>query len=326
MLCRFEPCASSFIYRGIGTEIQQSHGYKFDFWFPEKNSAFDKFNEFQPDIYLGQGYNLDRAQIKIINQNPNMKVILKVGIWGNIQDESDINNYEMLFASDKEKEDVSSIINPHRLSLFNYHSKSYNDYILGGWIKSGYKAFSLAPVADMYNFYPEYNEKVASDISFIGGYWEWKGKNINKFIINNFCYPIGLYNIKIFGNQHWPCPQFNGIINDNLVRQVISSSKIYPCIHEPQSTRFGFEALSRVFNGIACKSCVISDYVECLHKDFFPNKDLLMFKDPKEYKDCVDYFLNHENERLEYIDKLYNIVIKNHTYKQRVDEILEIIQ
>jgi hypothetical protein len=274
---------------------------------------------------LGQGYNLDRAQIKIINQNPNMKVILKVGIWGSIQEEPDIDKYEMLFASDKEKEDVSSITNPHRLFLFNYHTANYNDYILGGWKNCEYKTFPLPPMGDSYNFYPEYNEKLVSDLCFVGGCWNYKSINLNKYILP-LCFPVGKYNIKIFGNQSgWNCPQYCGTISDNLVRQLFSSTKITPCVHELQCSDLGFEILSRLYNGILCKSLVISDYVESIN-DLFPDGEIPMFKDPKDYHDCIDYYLSHEDERLALIEKQYNKVINNYTYKQLVPQILEIIQ
>jgi hypothetical protein len=326
ILCRHESCASHYIYTALGLELK-NRGYEFIFWHPEQNSFFDIYNQIQPDIYIGQSYHITRAELKIINQNPQLKVILKVGIWGDINNELDIDNYTILIANDEEKANLDSINNKERLYLFNYHAKSYNNYILGRWTKEGYNTFSMAPVADIYNFYPDYNSNLSSDISFIGGAWGYKLLNINPYIINNFCYPVGQYNIKIFGNQYgWSIPQFNGIVSDKMVRQILSSSKIGLSVHEPQSTKFHFEALSRVFNTIACKSCVISDYVGCLYTDFFINKEILMFDNPQDYKEAVDFYLIHEDERLAYIDKLYNIVINNHTYKQRVDEILEIIE
>jgi hypothetical protein len=323
ILFRWEPCASAFIYNGIKLELENL-GHECAFWHPERNSAFDFFNQFKPDIAFLQGYNLDRATIKICNNNPDMRLVLKVGVFGTIQNESDITEYEMLFASDQEKQNLELIQNKNRIFLFNYHTKSYNDYILGGWQNIGYNTFALPPMGDKYNFYPEYNKNIAGDIVFVGGYWVYKGKNINKYILP-LCHPVGKYNIKIFGNQSgWSCPQYSGMIGDNLVRQALSSAKINPCCHEPQSTRYGFEILSRLFNGILCKSLIISDYVESIN-DLFPDGEIPMFKDPKYYHDCIDYYLSHEQERLDLIEKQYNKVINNYTYSHIVPGILDII-
>jgi len=318
-----EQMASWYINIGLKNAFENL-GHEVVLWDDSKKSAFDFFNQNKPDILWSQGYNLSRAEIKCINELPNMKVILKVGTWGTINKESDVREYEILMASEEEKEKVASIQNTNRLFLFNYHSPSYNELILGEWQNLGYNIFSMAPVADIYSFYPDYEERYASDIVYCGGYWPYKGKNLNRYILP-LCNPVGKYNIKIFGNQHWPVPQYCGYARDETIRKMMSSAKIVPAIHEPQLNRYGMEVQSRVFNAMACKTCVISDYVESLHKDFFPNKEILMFDNPSDYYDAIDYFLKNEDERINYINKLYNIVINEHTFDVRVKQIMNML-
>lgn len=320
-LCKHEQMASHYIYNGIRRALENLN-HEFEFWDTNQNSAFDIFSKINPDIYMGQGYNITRAEIKNLNERSDIKVLLKVGMDGLINDEFDFSQYEALFANDEERDNVDKIKNKNRLFLFNYHTAKYDDYILGNWKKRGYNIFPLPPMGDPYIFYPDYDENHKVDISFIGGYWPYKAKNLNPYIMK-LCHPVGKYHIKIFGNQTWPVPQYCGFLSNELTRKVISSSKIYPVIHEPQSNKYGYEILSRLYNGALCKSLVISDYVESIN-DLFPDGEIPMFDNPKDYHACIDYYLSHENERLELVEKQYNKVKNNYTYDNLVPKILEI--
>lgn len=318
---RLEQMASFFIYNGLARAFDKL-GYKVFFWDNTKNSAFDFFNDVEPDIYFGQGYNLCRAEIKCIKNRPEMKVLLKVGIDGNINSEFDHTKYEALFTSEEEKKNVGELQNHPYLFLFNYGRPKYQDLLIGNW-KSVAKTFMLTLAGDKYAFFPDYRENLQSDIVFCGGYWQYKSKNLNPYIINNFCYPVGKYKIKIFGNQVWPVPQYGGIISDNTIRQIISSSKITPAVHEPHANRYGYEEESRVYNAMLCKSLVLCDRVDSYKEAF--GDTLPIFNDEHCYKDCIDYYLKNEDKRLELIEKQYNIAINNETYDNRVKDILEVI-
>ena len=44
-------------------------------------SAFDAFDLFEPDMFLGQAYNLTSDLIKCIYERPHLKVGLRAGDW-----------------------------------------------------------------------------------------------------------------------------------------------------------------------------------------------------------------------------------------------------
>jgi hypothetical protein len=318
--------ASHYIYQGLGSAIVEREN-QFGFWDKDQNCAFDVFNQVKPDVFIGQGYNLDRSIIKCLNNNKDIKVVLKVGIDSKeFLSEYDKEKYPILIATDQEKNLVDQIENKDRIVLFNYCHENRKDYVIGGWKELGYKIWGFLPAVDTNVYYQvPINKELLSDIVFIGGYWEYKAQNLDKYIVP-LCYPIGKYKIKIFGNQHWSVPQYLGFASDENIRNLICSSTICPNIHEPHSNKYGFDVVPRIFNIIACKGFCISDYVESLEKDIFTNNELLMVKDPQDFFGLIDYFLKNPEKREEYINKAYSVVMRKHTYKNRVSELMDYIE
>lgn len=323
ILCRHEQMASHYIYSGLGSSLVKS-GHTFAFWDQKTKPAFDVFSEYQPDIFFGQGYNLDGATIKCLNQNPHIKIFLKVGCWGELNKEEDLSEYHILMADDKEKRSIDSLKNNNDITLLNYCHKNRVPYVIGGWKDHG-TLWGLLPAADVKNFYPEEkDERYSSDIVFVGGYWGYKGKNLDRFIIP-LCYPVGKHNIKIFGNQHWSPPQYCGFINDEDLRKVLSNSTICPNIHEPHSNRYGFDVLNRIFNIVACGGFCISDYVSSIEEDIFVKDEMVLAKTSDEFFEKINHFLKNPDDRLPYIERAKKITLTSHTYENRINEMMEFV-
>jgi len=321
MLCRMEPMASQFIYLGLGFALVDA-GHKFIPWNPERFDPIPTIDEVKPDILLAQGYNLDRATIKAINSHPDMEVLLKVGHWGM---DIDTSKYAVLMASEDEKRLVGSIENKDRLTVFNYCHPNRVNSVIGGWLDIVGNIHGLLPAADAHSYFPvPQDERLQSDVTFIGGYWGYKGQNINKYIIP-ICNPVGQYNVKIFGNQSWPVPQYMGAISDSLCKTVLCSATICPNIHEPHSNTYGFDVTPRCFNIMACKAFCISDYVESLYADCLGEDELVCFRNQEEFMDHIQHFTKHTEDRIPYIQRGYKRVMQDHTYANRVDLILKVL-
>lgn len=330
ILIRDEPMASHFIYEGLANELTHQ-GNEVKFWNCKQNSAFDAFNLIEPDIFVGQGYNLDRATLKCINTRPNLKVFLKVGIWSD-----DFNavygiktpKYPVLIASDSERSLVEQIENKDRITVFNYCHPNKVDFVIGGWTNIVRSTWGLLPAADIYTYYPvSPDEKLRCDIGFVGGYWGYKGQNLDRYIIP-LCLPIGKYNVKLFGTQAWGVLQYLGYANNDTVRKLFCSAKVCPNIHEPHAcdpNLFG-DITPRTFNIIACQGFCISDYVEDYNLCFVEN-ELPMVKTPQEFFDLVDFYKQEKNssQRQEIIDKCYQRVMQEHTYSNRITEFMRLV-
>ena len=59
--------------------------------------------------------------------------------------------------------------------------------------------------------------------------------------------------------------------------------------------------------------------------ELFPYKAMLSFNDNEDFNEVIEYYESHPEEYQEIIDKNYEYVINNHSWGNRVNQILEII-
>lgn len=326
ILIRHEHNASEHIYSGIAKAFEMK-GHEVMFWHqaqPGGIPAFDIFDTFEPDLFIGQGYNLDRATIKCIKLRPEIKVLLKVGCWGPVCGDVDTEKYPILMNTEEEiknVEQVASIVKS--LVLFNYVHPNRKDYLMSSWENLVSKTIGLLPAADPSIYFPEMiDDSLQCDIGFVGGYWPYKGQNLDKYIIP-LCYPVGKHNVKIFGNQPWPVSQYMGLIDNNTARRLFSSATICPNVSEPHANVFGFEVNERVFKLAASKAFFISDPIASLTEDIFTKNEAVVAKNPEEFHSLAEEVINNPESREKHIADCYETVMKNHTYAHRVNEIME---
>lgn len=318
------PFAHSFERVGLGRAFGYS-GYQVCLWDIHSKSAFDIFNEFQPDIFIGQAYNLTRSLIKCLLLRPNLRVCLKAGDWGpfyNNWSEQDHAKYPILMASAEEKENVLLLHSKGQLDfLFIHYHPDYIANTHGHWIKEGIKVISLMNAADVFDYTNgQYKDELACDIGFVGGRWGYKARTLDRYILP-LCNPESKYSIKIFGNQPWNVPQYCGNLPTQLVKHLFSSATICPSISEPHSQDFGFDIIERPFKLLSNKAFVISDYVDGLRK-LYNEDELVMVKSPEEFQQKINYFINNPSERHKYIKNGYEKTIARGTYFDRAASVL----
>jgi len=79
------PTAFFYIRTGLARAFAAA-GHQVTVWDIDKKPAYDAFDEFEPDLFLGQTYNTTPAICKLIKERPHMKVIMKAGDWGPLSD------------------------------------------------------------------------------------------------------------------------------------------------------------------------------------------------------------------------------------------------
>jgi len=84
----FQRIAWANVFNALGIETA--------IWDCKNVPAFDAFDKFEPDIFLGQSYNLDAATIKCIYERPHLKVGLRAGDWGDQEEEVDKSRFNIL--------------------------------------------------------------------------------------------------------------------------------------------------------------------------------------------------------------------------------------
>ena len=287
-------------------------------WDITKKSAFDAFSEFEPDLFIGQTYNINRSLIKCLGQRPNCKVIMKGSDWGEYSDIIDRQKYPVLIANEEEIDNVKALREVNGLDYIYVHYLQHHvDKTHSHW-KDIVPAKSMLSAADVFEFTggeskPEYE----CDLGFLGGRWGYKAQTLDKYFM-----PLlgGDLNVKIFGNQSWGIPEYCGYLPDEEVRHFLASAKICPNISELHSQDFGYDIIERPFKLSANKCFVISDYVEGL-TEVYP--EMPIAKTPEEFKELVSYYLDRPKERETVIERLYSSTIKSHTYFERVAEIFK---
>lgn len=82
----------------------------------------------------------------------------------------------------------------------------------------------------------------------------------------------------------------------------------------------------RPFQVSACGGFLIDDYRHDLGRLFELGKEMICYRDKKELRELVGYFLKHPEERREIAQRAKARVLKDHTFEQRMEEALRILK
>jgi spore maturation protein CgeB len=109
------------------------------------------------------------------------------------------------------------------------------------------------------------------------------------------------------------------------LRELYNSSRINIDINR-MVIKNGFT--QRTFDSLACKCFCITSSKPIVHEFFETtgdNKELVTFRNAEELQDLVRYYLVHEKQRNDIVERGYQKVISCHTYDHRVAEIFNVI-
>jgi len=161
------------------------------------------------------------------------------------------------------------------------------------------------------------------NVSFVGTYQKNREELLKK---------IKEYNPSIWG-YHWnktkglniQKEKLHGnkkIKDNNRMCEIFNTSKINLNIHYPHSR----ESVNlRTFDVLATKSFLLCDYFEELPNLFEIDKEIVCYKDVKELRKKIEYYLENEDERNKIIEAGYKRVLKEHTFYHRMKAILDTI-
>ena len=87
----------------------------------------------------------------------------------------------------------------------------------------------------------------------------------------------------------------------------------------------GDDANMRLFESLGTKSFLLTNWIPTLGELFEDGKHLVTYKTIEEAIEKVTYYVENDQEREEIAQAGYDEVMKNHTYRERVEQMLEII-
>lgn len=87
-----------------------------------------------------------------------------------------------------------------------------------------------------------------------------------------------------------------------------------------------YQASPKVFEALACGAFLVVDDQRDVLSLFESGRHLVVYHNHKELKEIVSYYLEHPDEARKIAQQGRNYVLENHTFRQRVDEMLKIIK
>jgi spore maturation protein CgeB len=103
--------------------------------------------------------------------------------------------------------------------------------------------------------------------------------------------------------------------------RVYNLARICPNVHHPQ-THFG-GLNTRTFEIPAAGGFELVDNVPGLAEHFMIGREMVAYSSPVHFRELAEYYLSHPFERTEILESGHARVMRDHTYKQRLEVILK---
>jgi spore maturation protein CgeB len=86
------------------------------------------------------------------------------------------------------------------------------------------------------------------------------------------------------------------------------------------------QASPKLFEAMACRAFVLSDNQKDARALFEDGRHMVFFKDVKELRKKIEYYLSHAEERMAIAQKGCEEVLARHTYRHRIERILSMMK
>jgi len=87
----------------------------------------------------------------------------------------------------------------------------------------------------------------------------------------------------------------------------------------------GYAGNIRLFEATGSGALLITDWKKNLHEMFEAGTEILAYRSPDECRDLVEYYLSHDAERQAIAGAGQRRTLREHTYYQRMQELVDII-
>lgn len=306
------------------------------------NDNFSKeLDEFAPDILM-TGLNpfvlkyIDLEAVKRCRKK-GTKVFVNVPFWKSPLSRFRISETPGLSSNDH----YIKLIKSDTFGDVYYNICERGDPRMEGFEKTtGLKHVTIPLAADKTVLYPDYLEKFEADISYIGTNLPGKRHFFKEQVL-----PLGKqYALRLYGQdwtlqdrllsnfqkfgQFFNIPILRSLIKPKLKleeeRQIYSSSLISINVHEDYQKKFGGDCNERTFKIPLCDGFEIVDDVACIRSYLKEEKEVIIVKNKREWFEKIAYYIKHPEKRLSIIKAGKQRVLKDHTYHNRVEQILQI--
>ena len=302
----------------------------------------EKFlQENNPDIFITASHFFHRKQLDFDTlkkyRDKGMKVFVKIDFWNSPLLAGRVNEAKSM----KDDAEILDLIKKNMFGDIYFHVVEQGDKRMGGFEEvTGHNFKTLPLAADkrlMQNI--KFEEKFAADISFIGTNLPQKRE-----VFKTWLFPLAkMYNLKLYGQdwttfdkglgwvqkvgQYFNIPIIKSIRKPKLKLEdeatIYKSSKVCVNLHEDYQKESGGDCNERAFKIPAYGGFQISDDVACLRKYFKDGEEIIIAKDKNDWYEKVEYYINNPEERAKIARAGYDRVLRDHTYHNRVSEIIK---
>jgi spore maturation protein CgeB len=163
-------------------------------------------------------------------------------------------------------------------------------------------------------------------ITFVGSITVYHEDRVR--LLESLCRSL---DIKIYGQG------VNYLPNDSLIRQryqgeawgvdmyqLLFNSKI--TINHHINMAESYANNSRLFEATGVGTLLVTDLKKNLHEMFEPGKEVVVYHSPEECADMIEYYLQHDEERETIAHAGQRRTLTDHTYSNRMQELVEIIR
>lgn len=299
------------------------------------------FESFKPDIFITS---LSHFYIKFIDleliqkQRENgLKVFVNIPFWSSPMSKLRVNETSSLSSNQAHIDLIKS--NSFGDVYFNICEQG-DDRMDSFEAVTGYKHHTIPLAADKTLLYEEYSENFKADVSYIGTYLPEKRDFIRQYV-----FPLmKKYNVRLYGQdwtlrdrifgfmqkvgQYFNIPFMRSLQKPKLQledeRKVYASSLVSINIHEEYQKKFGGDCNERTFKIPLCGGFEITDDVACIRKYFKEDEEIIIAKNNEDWFQKIDYYIKNPEKRLAIIEAGRKRVLAEHTYHNRVAQIVNI--
>lgn len=238
------------------------------------------------------------------------------------------------FTEDPYFMDRTQVISKYYDFVFTIDSAALEFYKNNGHLNA--YQFPLATEPNV--FRPQQVEaKYRSDICLVGFPYPDRIQFIQYLLQNS------AYKIKVVGKWTIPLLRFRsnpklmiheGWFEPSVVAKFYNGAKIVLNTHRPFNLRqnqnklgiIGKSINNRTFDIAACSSFQLIEFKEDLPNHFVEDKEIVSFRSNQELVQKIDFYIKFEEERQLIADHARNRVLKEHTFKHRLEKMLELIK
>lgn len=327
------------IYNGFKNAFKDLGNNFFTFTSGVKLENFLEDNQIDIFITCSHFSYQNQLDLKILKKyrEKDLKLFTKVDFWDTPDIKLRINDARNL----KYDKKTINLIKNNILGDVFFHVVEQGDNRMDGFEKgTGFKYYTIPLAADKIVLKGEFDNNFKADISYIGTYLPQK-----KVFFKNYVFPLKKkYKLKIYGQdwsflerisgwvqrggQYFNVPYIKSMEKPKLSlgdeAKIYKSSLISINVHEKYQIKFGGDCNERTFKILICEGFEITDDVTCISKYFKDGKEIIIAKNEREWLEKIDYYINNPEKRESIIKAGKEKVLKEHTYHNRVEQILRI--